>query len=55
MIGRLAAGPVTLPEVIALAADLAPQGNIDEHASASAQAIWELLRSGGAQLSASGK
>jgi hypothetical protein len=55
LIGRLAAGPVTLPEVIALAADLAPEGNMEEHAGASAQAIWELLRSGGAQLSASGK
>jgi len=55
LIGRLAAGPVTLPEIIAFAADLAPDAGMEAHAGASAQVIWELLRSGSVQLSASGR
>lgn len=53
LIGRLAAGPVTLPEIISIAAALDPDATMEEHAGASAQAIWELLRQGSAQLSAS--
>ena len=53
LIGRLSAGPVTLPEVIAIATDLMPESDVDERAAVSAQAIWELLREGNAQLSPS--
>jgi hypothetical protein len=53
LIGRLSAGPVTLPEVIAIATDLMPESDVDERSAVSAQAIWELLREGNAQLSPS--
>jgi hypothetical protein len=50
LIGRLSAGPVTLAEITAMAADLMPGSDPAEQLAASHRAAAELLQSGGARL-----
>jgi hypothetical protein len=50
LIGRLSAGPVSLQEIVAMAGDLMPGSEADDHLAASHLAASELLHSGGACL-----
>jgi hypothetical protein len=50
LIGRLSAGPVSLQEIIAIAADLMPESDANEQLAASHRAASELLHTGGACL-----
>ncbi len=50
LIGRLSAGPVTLQEIIAMAADLMPGSESDDQVAVSHRAASELLHTGGACL-----
>ena len=51
LIGRLSAGPVTLADITAIAADLMPESAPEERLAASRAVALELLSSGGAHLS----
>jgi hypothetical protein len=55
LIGRLSAGPITAPEVLATAAELMPGGSEPERLAAAQQAIWALLDRELAQLAPSGR
>lgn len=50
VIGRLTAGPVSLQEIMAMAADLMPESELSEQVAASHRAASELLHSGDACL-----
>jgi hypothetical protein len=50
LIGRLSAGPVSLQEIIAMAADLMPESDDADQLAASHRAASELLHSGAACL-----
>lgn len=50
LIGRLSAGPVTLADITAIAADLMPESTPEERLAASRAVALELLSSGGAHL-----
>jgi hypothetical protein len=51
LIGRLSAGPVTLADIAAIAADLMPESPPEEQLAASRGAALELLSAGDAHLS----
>ncbi|HTW12721.1 MAG TPA: hypothetical protein VME01_08255, partial [Solirubrobacteraceae bacterium] len=53
LIGRLSAGPVSLPEMLALAAELMPDYTASQQVAASQTVLWELLVEQRAQLSPS--
>jgi hypothetical protein len=50
LIGRLSAGAVTLQEIMAMAADLMPESDVNEQVAASHRAASELLHTGSACL-----
>jgi hypothetical protein len=50
LIGRLSAGAIASDELLAIAAELMPDGDAQHRIAAVSQAIWELLERGAAQL-----
>jgi hypothetical protein len=55
LIGRLSAGPIAAPEILAAAAELLPETDEQERRDAAGRAVWELLERGVAQLTPSGR
>lgn len=55
LIGRLAAGAISGQEVVAIAAELMPQGGAEAQRDLARRAVWELLERELAQLTPSGR
>lgn len=55
LIGRLAAGAISAPEVLAITAELMPQADAGEQRELARRAVWELLERDLAQLTPSGR
>lgn len=55
LIGRLAAGPISAHEILAVAAELTPDATEQERLEIAQQALWQLLERGAAQLTPSGR
>jgi hypothetical protein len=55
LIGRIAAGPISAQEILAITAELMPQATEDERLDVAQRAAWELLERDAAQLAPSGK
>lgn len=53
LIGRLAAGPISAQELVAIAAELMPEADQHERLTAAQRATWALLERGAAQLAPS--
>lgn len=55
LIGRIQAGPLSADEILAVAAELMPDGTQQERLVAAQRATWELLQRRVAQLSPNGR
>jgi hypothetical protein len=55
LIGRIAAGPVSAEEILAIVAELMPAGSEQERLDVAKSATWALLERGAAQLTPSGR
>ncbi len=55
LLGRIAAGPISADEILAIATELMPDGTEQERLDAAQRAAWELLERDAAQLSPSGR
>ena len=55
LLGRIAAGPISADEILAIAVELMPDSSETERLDVAQHAAWELLVRGAAQLTPSGK
>ncbi len=55
LIGRIAAGPISAQEILAITAELMPEATEDERLDVAQRASWELLERDAAQLAPSGR
>ena len=55
LIGRIAAGPVSAEEILAIATELMPAGSEQERLDVARHATWAVLERGAAQLTPSGR
>ncbi len=55
LLGRIAAGPISAEEILAIAAELMPDSPEEDRLAAAQHAAWELLERGAAQLTPSGR
>ena len=53
LLGRIAAGPISVDEILAIATELMPDGTAQERLDSAQRAAWELLVRGAAQLTPS--
>lgn len=55
LLGRIAAGPISAPEILAIATELMPNGTDAQRLEVAQRAVWALLERGVAQLTPTGR